>query len=284
MALTNKQKEQIIQNKKLRAASSRRVATKIIAVLVLAALLVTGGTWGVVSLIDANSMKVTISKGAEGLSLSNYSDFSDATTNLKIGGPETIDATTYTNFEFDKKILGFEGAHHGKNYIGFSFFLKNVSSTKYVKFLKAEVLKNCSKGVEKALRVMIIESTIDGTIKNINIYAEKDMNDQFEYVAYDTDQLNHNALTLKELNMNKELLTSNETRPFIGQRIEDEEDLKYYIGYDDSGELAPNEIRKYTALLWIEGTDYECKNDIVSGSCQIDIEFSVIEYGDIVNY
>ena len=282
MALTNKQKEQIIQNKKLRAASSRRVATKIIAVLVLAALLVTGGTWGVVSLIDANSMKVTISKGAEGLSLSSYSDFSDATTNLKIGGPETIDAITYTNFEFDKKILGFEGAHHGSDYIGFSFFLKNVSSTKSVKFLRAEVLKNHSKGVEKALRIMILECTIDGTIRNIDIYAEKDINNQFEYVAYDSDQMNHNALTVTELNTNKELLSSNETKPFIGQRAE--EDLNYYIGYDDTGELAPNEIRKYTVLMWIEGSDYECKDDIVSGSCQIDIEFSVIEYGDIINY
>ena len=70
MALTKKEQDNIIVSKAMQAASKRRVATKIIAIVLFATLVVSGGAWGVMSIIDANSMLISISDKKEGLSLS----------------------------------------------------------------------------------------------------------------------------------------------------------------------------------------------------------------------
>ena len=87
MALTKKEQDNIIVSKAMKAASSRRVATKVIAIVLSVALVISGGAWGVISFIDANSMMVSINDTREGLTLSNDASFEYPTTNIKIKGP-----------------------------------------------------------------------------------------------------------------------------------------------------------------------------------------------------
>ena len=56
MALSAKETTNIIVSKAMQAASARRTATKVIVIVLVSALILSGGAWGVISFIEANSL------------------------------------------------------------------------------------------------------------------------------------------------------------------------------------------------------------------------------------
>ena len=62
MALTKKEQDNIIVSKAMKAASARRVATKVIVIVLAVSLVISGGAWGVISFIEANSMMISINE------------------------------------------------------------------------------------------------------------------------------------------------------------------------------------------------------------------------------
>ena len=116
MALTKKEQDAIIRSKAMKAASKRRTATKIIVIVLIAALFISGGAWGIMTFVEQNSMMVSVDNVREGLSLSQTADFENPTTKLNMQGPEKMDAYTYPWFN-SASFLGKDGPHHGDNYI-----------------------------------------------------------------------------------------------------------------------------------------------------------------------
>ena len=288
MALTKKEQDDIIVSKAMKAASKRRTATKIIVVVLLATLLLSGGAWGIMTFIEANSMMISIVDKKEGLTLSTDQSFENSTTKLNMKGPETMDAYTYSWFKQDD-ILGADGAHHGSGYICYSFYLKNVSPTTACEYTFAIKFTKDTKNMSAATRIMVIES--DEGCENeaylTRVFAKAKADGTAEFVAYDECEETQEGLSLQLLNgSDGNLLNTNMTYAFQ-EEVYDEntgEDLGYYALRESGKRLSHDGFVKYTVVIWLEGTDLQCVNSIVGGKCSIQFEFSIDKYTDIEYY
>lgn len=291
MALSRKEQDAIITNKLIKAASKTRTATKIIIVVLLVALLLTGGTYGVLTFINANSMQISIKESNvnEGLSLSKIKNPTnkDMSSNINMEGPETMDAYTYAWLNMEADIFGYEGGHHGASYIAYSFFLINTSPTRRCKYTMAgEIVKN-TLNTASAIRVMVIEDEedVENRPNNTKVYAQAKADGTAEYVAYDDCKADQVGLTLNELNVSYPLLQVPTTTPFLGEVYTDTDEYEgLYIFKDTGKELAHAEQKKFTIVIWFEGTDRQCINDILGGKCTINFWFEVEEFDDDPEY
>ena len=222
MALTKKEIDSIIVSKAMKAASKRRTATKIIVIILLASLVLSGGAWGIMTFVEQNSMMVSVDNVKEGLSLCQTEDFEKPVTKLNMQGPEKMDAYTYTWFKTDS-FLGKDGPHHDNNYICYSFYLKNVSPTNGCLYtLEAQITKN-TKNVASALRILIIESDMncENEVETARVFAQKKSDGLSEYISYDDCRDGQEQITLEMLNASRSpdselnLLDTNVAYPFL---------------------------------------------------------------------
>ena len=291
MALTKKEQDAIIKNKMIKAASKTRTATKVIIVVLLVTLLLTGGTYGVLTFINANSMQISIKESNinEGLSLSKIKDSKpeDRTTNINMEGPEDLGAYTYTWLNMEADIFGYEGGHHGASYIAYSFYLVNNSPTRKCTYtMGVEIVKN-TLNTASAIRVMIIEDEddVENRPSNTKVYAQSKADGTAEYVAYDDCKESQVGLTLSELNVSYPLLQVPTTTPFLGEvYTEDDEYDGFYVMKETGRELSHAQQKKFTVVIWFEGTDQQCVNDILGGKCTINFWFDVEAFDDDVEY
>lgn len=265
----NKSKQDdIIKNKKIRAASKRRTATTVIIIFLICALLLTGAAWGTIAFIDANSMRVVVEKNNVGdISISKTADFSSPSTVLKMNGPEDISNITY-DWILKDEVLGKEGDHHGDNYIAYSFFLKNVSDSDIL-FKSSIMLNYVSKDIERAVRIIVVEDEEKATC-----YAVTRSDGSPEYIAYDTDSKEtQKPLPLGDSRLD-ELLGTNVTTPFSTDEPKDNNVLVF-----ESADtfLAVEEVKKFTVLIWLEGSDSDCVDSIIGAKVNFEYNFRVTQ-------
>ena len=261
---TKPKQEEIIKNQKIRAASRRRTATTVIIIFLLCALLLTGAVWGTIVFIDSNSMRVVVDKSNVGdISISKTVDFSSPATVLKMDGPDEISNITY-DWILKDEVLGKEGDHHGDNYIAYSFFLKNVSDSDIL-YRNSIVLNYVSKDIERAVRIIVIEDEEKATC-----YAVTRSDGTPEYIAYDTDVRD----TQKPLPLGgsklDELLGTNVTTPFA---TDEPKDSNITVFESPDIFLAVGEVRKYTVLIWLEGSDSDCMDAILGAKVNFEYNF-----------
>lgn len=265
----NKSKQdEIIKNQKIRAASRRRTATTVIIIFLLCALLLTGATWGTIAFIDANSMRIVVDKSNVGdISISKTADFSSPATVLKMNGPEEISNITFDWINKDE-LFGKEGDHHGDNYIAYSFFLKNVSDSDIL-FKSSIVLNYVSKDIERAVRIVIIEDE-----EKAACYAVPRSDGTPEYIAYDTDvKETQQPLPLGESKLDA-LLGTNVTTPFASDEPKNN-NITVFESADTF--LAVDEVKKYTVLIWLEGSDSDCMDAIIGAKVNFEYNFRVTQ-------
>ena len=265
----NKSKQdEIIKNQKIRAASKRRTATTVIIIFLICALLLTGAAWGTIVFIDANSMRIVVDKNNVGdITVSKTADFASPSSVLKMNGPEDISNITY-DWIYRDDLFGKEGDHHGDNYIAFSFFLKNVGDSDIL-FKSSIVLNYVSKDIERAVRIVIIEDEEKATC-----YAVPRSDGTPEYIAYDTDvKETQQPLPLGESKLD-ELLGTNVTTPFSS---DEPKDNNITVFESDDTFLAVDEVRKYTVLIWLEGSDSDCMDAIIGAKVNFEYNFRVTQ-------
>ena len=287
MALTKKEQENIIVSKAMKAASARRVATKVIVIVLTASLVISGGAWGVISFIDANSMMISINEAKVGLALSNDATFEYPTTNINMKGPKTMDAYTYSWFD-ENNILGKDGAHHGYNYICYSFYLKNVSPTNACSYTLGIKFTKDTKNVSAATRILLIQSdeNCENEVYKARCFAKAREDGTAEYISYDECEPNQQGLLLENLDKDNKILNTNMTYPFMEQLYNNEtgEDLGYYAFKESERRLSHNAYIKFTVVMWLEGTDLQCVNSILGGKCVVQFEFTLDEMLEIEYY
>ena len=287
MALTKKEQDSIIVSKAMQAASARRVATKVIVIVLAVSLVVSGGAWGVISFIEANSMMISINDTKEGLTLSNDATFEYPTTKINMKGPSAMDAYTYSWFN-SNDILGQDGAHHGFNYICYSFYLKNVSPTNACSYTLGIKFTKDTKNVSAATRILLIESDENcvNEVYRVRCFAKAKEDGTAEYISYDECEPNQKGLTLEALDSKNQLLDTNMTYPFMEQLYNEEtgEELGYYAYREPDRRLSHNAYIKFTVVMWLEGTDLQCVNSILGGKCTVQFEFTLDEMLEVEYY
>ena len=287
MALTKKEQDNIIVSKAMKSAMRRRAATKIIAIVLFATLVLSGGAWGIMTIIDANTMSIAINNAKEGLTLSNDATFESTTTKINMKGPEQLSPITYPWIN-EASLVGKDGAHNGENYICHSFYLKNVSPTTACSYTFSIRFAKNTKDIASAVRIMIIESDENciNETENVRVLAQAKDDGVAECISYNDCVENQLGLPLQSLSSGGSLLQSNMTDSFLGN-VQDEEtgeDLGYYALKESGKRLSHAAYIKYTVVIWLEGTDLQCVNAIVGGKCAIQFEFSIDEYLEIEYY
>lgn len=175
-----------------------------------------------------------------GLSLCENRDFLTPTAHLDCRASENI--TNIDGRTLDDLGLGaIDGEDSGENYLCYTFYLKNVGK-ETVNFEHAIVIANMTMGAEKAVRVRLMTNYNGENGKQVD-YARA--------AGVDKD-----GNTIPEPN----------TVPFYDKNTVMTEEIR---------DFAPGDMMKYTVVVWFEGNDPECIDNIIGGEFKIDMKFSV---------
>ncbi len=178
-----------------------------------------------------------------GLALSEHEDFHDATASLNTRCSEVI--TNIDGHDLDKIPLGgVEGSDNGSNYLCYTFYCKNTGEQN-ISFDYSINITNMSMGIEKAVRVRLITT------------RGKEQPNQVDYAWIGVDS---NGQPVAEQDPYP-------TESFYSRSV---------VMLDHCTGFEPGEINKYTVVIWLEGNDPDCVDDIIGGEFKIDMKFSVV--------
>jgi hypothetical protein len=197
-----------------------------------------------------------------GIQLSIYEDFRSSNDYLTTAPLKDALDTTFTDLNL-RMISSAEGDYIDpfNSMVAFTFWIKNTGKEMfdvdyYMKFQANSVYNN----LDAAIRIMIVEYSNDGTDAIRHIFQKKDMDEISEVV-------------------NGEIVT----RP-------KEEYYDFYgvpNGVDFIDELnifklkierfTPQAQKKFSIVMWIEGWDPECTNDIRNGKFKAELTFRIAE-------
>ena len=181
-----------------------------------------------------------------GLSLSEKADFQKPTVRLECRASEEI-TNIDGKFLDGEKLGATDGVDSGENYLCYTFYCKNMG-TEPVSYSVAMNIANMTMGVEEAIRVRLI-SNINGENGKSVDYAR----------AAGVDE-NGNAIPEPD------------TVPFYS---------KYTVMEEEVTEFQPGDISKYTVVIWLEGNDPECLDNIIGGEFKVDMNFTVTSVADL---
>lgn len=272
--------EEIIRSKDIRQKMNRRKVSKVVAVFLAIALAISGTAWGVLSIVDANSMRIRIGKGVDGLSLSTEQEFGSPTTTIKMPGPEEMRDITYLGIDVPKTVMGQQGSHNGEYYIGYSFFLKNISPAYACYYRMSMSIRNKTRMLDEAIRVMVVYTDEAGDY-SAKVFAKARADGSPEAIAYDSDQLlTQQPISVEQLNRicgDTPLFTSEYTEPFLGKVEGDDTD---YIDLRPDLYLHSGRVVKYTVVIWIEGSDAQCVDESRGGYVSLSLQFDLLGYDE----
>lgn len=212
----------------------------------------------IISVKDAND------RGDVNLVLSQYEDFSAKTPVLSAQGLREQADTTLSAIEEPEKLVKGIGAKNDevfKRYMAFSFYLINQSEGE-VDYNYTFYIKEDSAKIVKVLRVWIIESNLDDTITHgrRNIYAEPEPTEELQA------EYEHNIGPVEYY----------ETIPFVsaGQTVASGKD--YEVCTQERKNFEKDGVTKFTVVLWLEGHDPLCSNDLLDSTLKCSMDFVAV--------
>ena len=219
----------------------------------------------------------TISMGEdlfrEGFTLSETGDFAHPTTHLFCTPAENIPciSITYIPEDVDER----DGQQHTERYFAYTYYIRNdgESTVDYTWELR---LNSESNELSSAAWFMIFE---DGEMQfyaeakeNGELQALPDLADESGY-AYSRAPLYDKAADPEgqyELLKETEALTYWRLipKPFASEDV---------VATGGQTGVAPGDVHKYTIVIWLEGDDPDCTNDLIGGHLGLDMYMSMVE-------
>ena len=159
--------------------------------------------------------------------------------------------TNIDGTQLDQIDLGaIDGSDNGQNYLCYTFYCENTGEEE-ISFDYSINIVNMTMGIEAAVRVRLIK-TYNGTEKT-----------SVDYARIGQDPVTGDP---------KPEETPYMTTPFWNKTV---------IMMENQKNFKPHDVIKYTIVLWLEGTDRDCIDDIIGGEFKIDMKFSVVSAGGI---
>lgn len=185
------------------------------------------------------SFTVTINKLDNinyGLALSESRTFETPMARLNYNANEAI--TNISKYTLPENLDSDEGGeHNGNNYAAYTFFVKNTGKAAMTCHYEL-FIANMTNGMQDALRVRVFMNN-DGEYGNSIDYAEAAADGQPEP----------------------------ETKVFLTETVVTAAELV---------DFQPGQILRFTIVMWLEGDDPECTDDILGGIVKLDMNFSVL--------
>ncbi|MBQ9468200.1 MAG: hypothetical protein IJU52_04250 [Clostridia bacterium] len=205
------------------------------------------------------SFTVMVNKydGAEyGLTLSENRDFFNRTSRLNSKASEEITNICGYNLpeNFDTDVGGVKH-HDGDDFVAYTFFVMN-AGTKIIDVDYQMIIVNMTKDIEEAVRVRVY---IDGVKTD---YARP-------------------RLTPRRDSQGNVIYNSKGEPDFKEEHICDEMFYSDHVVLEGLWEqYQPGAIKRVTVVIWLEGDDDQCKDNIIGGEFKVDMNFSVHREND----
>ena len=194
-----------------------------------------------------------------GFLLCDEPEFKNPSSRLR--SEETKNINNITISDISENVNEIDGSHNGANYVAYTFYIKNDGAITgdYRYALK---IGSSSLGVNDAVWFMLFEdghqvvyanTSADGDAEKLAGYSSEP---PFYDMAYNASEQYYK--TGKEWGI--------KTTPFA------DEDTIVYGKMED---VAPQEVHKYTVVIWLEGYDPECVDDIFGGHGTYSMEFTI---------
>lgn len=239
----------IAKIKKLKVITQLGIAIIVLIISVLLVLSYFGQNVGSFTISLHNDMYT------KGLSLSENIDFNKPSSRLaadvlhdaypigQVGYP-----AEFPNVIKLEEIVNFEGAKNGRDYMAYSFYIRNASD-EMVNYSYSVTIESTLKGVDEAIRIAII------TAEN----AEKtpiNLDDMKVYAKRQSDRG----------------IFPGEPEPGS---------IPFYsrdkVNYDERFDFEMGEIDRFIILLWLHGEDPDCNDSIIEGSIKLSMKFNILE-------
>ena len=212
----------------------------------------------------------------KGVTISANADGSDPQTELSAAMAKDVTNITY-NWLPATLDLEADGSHNGRNYLAYTFYLSNNGNEK-LDYQSQLVSVRAAKSADEACRIMIyrngepeiyakpnIFTDDNGKIIPLETVYKKVIPDNFtpptaEEIAENAEKKQSTAI----VDVTDEALTINE---FIDNNVVFDQVVK---------DLEPGQTDKYTIVMWIEGEDPECIDEIRGGYIKLNWFFNIV--------
>ncbi|MDD2971689.1 MAG: hypothetical protein PHE02_06110 [Lachnospiraceae bacterium] len=195
--------------------------------------------------------------GEEKLMLSDTPGFEEPKVLLK--GTAIPEADNISIFDIDPEVDKIDGPHNGMDYIAHTFYIKNYGLDPQ-NYNYALTIRNMSKGIDKAVWVMLYYNGRQ------RIYAApsasggaESQKSEYEF-PFAKDAVDSKMVTMDQSSGKYKLNTT----PFASTKI---------VCSSECDALEPNEMDKYTVVIWLEGEDPECIDNILGGNIEMIMKF-----------
>lgn len=210
--------------KRVLAAFLAILVLLIVIVYIIATLYTKFGSFTVsVNKFDATRYSLTLSETAQ---------FSTRITRLNAKTAENITCISVKDLPDD--VDSINGEHNGKNYLAYTFYLKNVGEDT-VTFEYYMFITSVKNDVDKAIRIRIYRDGVDTTYARTRSDGGGPENGCVDFLT---------------------------GRDVVRAQVEN---------------FKPGDVTKFTVVIWLEGDDPDCIDDLIGGSLKTDMNISIIE-------
>lgn len=167
-----------------------------------------------------------------------------------------------------------DGSHNGDDHFAYTFYIRNDGKSK-VNYEYQVLINSESMSLSKAAWVMLFE---DGVM---TFYAQATDDDQPEALPpLDDTSHGYRRITYRDVakypDSQYRLISTESVTPYYRLiPIPFESDSVVVTG--SQTDVEPGEMHKYTVVIWLEGDDPDCTNDLIGGHFGLEMNFRLLE-------
>ena len=208
----------------------------------------------------------------KGFVLSDTEDFAQPVSYLFCEPATDVPCISITSIGAD--VNEHEGQHNGYGYFAYTFYIRN-EGEETVDYTWELRIDGESKNISVATWVMVIE---DGVMR---LYAEMTEDGLVQTVpARDDDTRGYLEIPVMALadpnipftetvkTVGAAVYKRVVTLPFVDENI---------VAHGGQTDVKPTDVHKYTVVIWLEGDDPQCTNDLIEGHLGLNFQFQLVE-------
>lgn len=231
-------------------------------------------------LTTIGDLVISVDSGAakKGITISANEDGSDPQTKLYANMVKDVTNITYDWLPATLDMEGF-GNHNGRNYMAYTFQLTNngKETIDYVSTLKAV---RAAKSADEACRIMVYRNGEPAVYakENMGLTTDDNSPEPYEKIFKKVIPENYNAPSEEEIEKAAEEPQNKEPVEVTDEPLEITQwDDKTTVFNNTREGIDPGETDKYTIVMWIEGEDPECIDDIRGGYVKLEWFFNIAD-------
>lgn len=189
------------------------------------------------------------------LALSENDSFKHSTSTLKATEVVNMNNITYTALPDDLNDVN--GSHNGENYLAYTFYVKNTGEKK-CSYNYSLMITRATVGIDAAVRVRIYYDP------NYYVAETGEYGLSGDYTDYAKPKTGGNGMP--------------ETDP--GNRVMTNFFSNDIVAKERKDNFAPGDISKFTVVIWLEGEDPDCTDDVLGGQFKVDMNMEIVNAED----